>query len=1007
MNKKSLLIALALLAVSTARMFAQYPGWQHTGSLYLLTTPEGANLPATEAVENFPVLVRLKKDWFDFSQAKANGEDLRFASSEGAPLAYEIEEWDAVNGTAAIWVRVPAIKGNARQAIKMFWGKADAASESNAKAVFNDSNGYLAVFHMANPVRDELGAVTAKDLGTTPVAGLIGEARHFAGDRGVNCGEAITNLPAGASDHTTEVWVKPQSANAPLVAWGNQQGQGKVVMTLASPPHIEMDCFFSGANVKSGAVPLAQWLHIVHTFKKGESRIYVNGALAGESKFAGNGLDIRTPARLYLGGWYGQYPFVGDMDEVRLSKVTRSAAWVKLEYENQKALQTLVGPLVQAGTDFGVKEKSVTVQEGQRATVTAKAVGAQKIYWIAKRNGTETVVAVDQSAYTIDAGRVTGDQNFTLQFQAVYPDQVRTQDIAVTIREAIPDPVFTLKAPAKWNGRDTIEVVPQMANLLAMQAKGVGDVKYNWIVSGMAVIQEIAAGKLILKRSQNSGTLTVTASISNGGAPVTQTAQIAVTEPKQDAWVQRTPDKDEKPFDNQFYARDDKNEGTLYYNGTLDKPADTVFLKLYADDKLVKTETQKLAADKHYVFALKLKPGLIKYRIEFGTQDATETVLNTATNLVCGDAYLIDGQSNALATDTDEPSPLETSDWIRSYGGPTGRGDATKWRKDLVDQSLQKTGRQPNLWANPVWKAKSGEQVQLGWWGMELAKRLVASQKMPVCIIQAAVGGTRIDQHQPNPANHQALDTMYGRMLWRVDQAKLTHGIRAVIWHQGENDQGSDGPDGGYGSETYQKYFVNMAAAWKQDMPNIQHYYIFQIWPNSCAMGGGHGDMLREVQRNLPQLYRHMDILSTLGVKPPGGCHYPLAGWSKFAEMLQPLIERDFYGVKAAGPLAAPNLQRAYFSNPAKNEITLEFDQPVVWDDSLVSEFYLDDVPGKVAAGSTAGNRLTLKLTEASAAKKITYLKEMSWSQNRLLIGKNGLAALTFCAVPISPDEKH
>ena len=29
---------------------AQYTGWQHFGSLYLLTTPEGANLPATASV---------------------------------------------------------------------------------------------------------------------------------------------------------------------------------------------------------------------------------------------------------------------------------------------------------------------------------------------------------------------------------------------------------------------------------------------------------------------------------------------------------------------------------------------------------------------------------------------------------------------------------------------------------------------------------------------------------------------------------------------------------------------------------------------------------------------------------------------------------------------------------------------------------------------------------------------------------------------------------------------
>ena len=73
----------------------QYQGWQHSGSIYILTTPEGANLPASTSEEGFPLLVRLHKDFFDFSQAKANGEDLRWSTTGGTPLAYEIEEWDA------------------------------------------------------------------------------------------------------------------------------------------------------------------------------------------------------------------------------------------------------------------------------------------------------------------------------------------------------------------------------------------------------------------------------------------------------------------------------------------------------------------------------------------------------------------------------------------------------------------------------------------------------------------------------------------------------------------------------------------------------------------------------------------------------------------------------------------------------------------------------------------------------------------------------------------------
>jgi len=55
----------------------QYQDWRHSGSMYILATPEGANLPATSAVENFPLLVRMDKDFFDFKQAQAK---------EGSPL---------------------------------------------------------------------------------------------------------------------------------------------------------------------------------------------------------------------------------------------------------------------------------------------------------------------------------------------------------------------------------------------------------------------------------------------------------------------------------------------------------------------------------------------------------------------------------------------------------------------------------------------------------------------------------------------------------------------------------------------------------------------------------------------------------------------------------------------------------------------------------------------------------------------------------------------------------
>ena len=989
---KRILIALIVILALPKAASAQYPDWQHTGSIYVLTTPDGANVPASALETGFPLLVRLHQDFFNFSQAKAHGEDIRFSTSTGTPLAYQIEAWDPANGTASLWVHLPTLKGNAQQEIKLYWGKADAASESSGRAVFNKSNGYLSVWHMNGPVKDEVGTLESKDAGTTATPGVIGQARHFTGQQGIFGGDKITDYPSGTSPHSAEAWFRADKPNASVLAWGNEQAQGKVVMQFRSPPHMNMDCYFSDANVKGDStLSMSQWIQVVHTYQKGDSRIYVNGVLDGASATQAAPLSIKSPVKLWIGGWYHNYDFVGDIDEVRISKVTRSADWVRLQFENQKPLQTLVGCVVQPGDAFSVSSAKAFVPEGKVATFSANAGGARKVYWILKKDGQDTLVAVDRFQYTFAAGRVTKDQSATLQFKAVYANEVKTQDIPITIQENIPEPVLTLKAPATWDGRETIEVVPQIDNLDAMRAAGAGALKYTWNVSNIAVTKAIVPGKLVLKRAQNSGKMVVTVAVHNGGQPTTQTTTIMVTESRQDTWVQRAPAQDEKPVDNQFYARNDKNEGILYYNGTLDHNADAVFLKIFAGDELYKEEKQALPADKTYAFSARLRPELVKYKVQFGSiQGSRKTVLNTVSNLVCGDAYLIDGQSNAEATDIGQDDPPYTSDWIRSYGSMAGHPE----------------GARLNLWGNAVCRDRNGAKLQIGYWGMELARRLVENHQIPICIINGAVGGTRIDQHQRNPEDFEDVATIYGRLLWRVRQANLTHGIRGVMWHQGENDQGADGPTGRFGWETYQQYFVDMAAAWKQDYPNIQHYYIFQIWPKACAMGiNGSDNMLREVQRILPSYFSNMGIMSTLGIKPPGDCHYPIEGYEEIARLIFPLVERDNYDVIFPDAITPPNLKSAYYTSDQHDGIAMEFDQPMAWTNALVSEFYLDGQADRVASGSADANIITLKLKAASTAEKITYLDSRSWNVDNLLYGENGIAALTFCDVSISDNK--
>jgi len=64
--------AVSILVVGSSAS-AQYADWKHSGSIYILTTPEGADLPASVSFKDFPLLVRLYRDTFPFSEAAEDG----------------------------------------------------------------------------------------------------------------------------------------------------------------------------------------------------------------------------------------------------------------------------------------------------------------------------------------------------------------------------------------------------------------------------------------------------------------------------------------------------------------------------------------------------------------------------------------------------------------------------------------------------------------------------------------------------------------------------------------------------------------------------------------------------------------------------------------------------------------------------------------------------------------------------------------------------------------------
>ena len=963
-----------------------FAAWAYSGSLFINTTPAGANV--TGSVSNFPLLVRLNSGNFNFAQAQSDGRDIRFTTAAGASLSYQIEQWDAAGGKAAVWVKIPAITGNSTQEIIMYWGKSGVSSLSSASSVFSSSNGYASVIHMGDTLTDEIGTTTPTNASTTATNGLIGRGRSFAAGQGVQCGTAITGLPTGSGPFSTGVWIRSATSGTDILGWGLQQSsQKKVVIQLVSPPRINLDCWFGGANVTGAAsIPLSEWTHIVHTFQSTGTRLYVNGVLDASNN--GGTMQLQSPSRYDIGGWSGTYNFVGDMDEARISNVVRSADWVKLEYENQKPLQTLVGGIVPPGSAFFVAPTSVTMNESTTTTLTAQAGGAQKTYWNYKKNAQETLLATDQLSLTYTAPRLSANDSAIIQFKAVFAGGTQTIDVPLTVLDTVPDPVFTLvPSTTQWDGRQTMTVTANITNLAAMQSAGYGTLNYKWTASGVAVIKQTANGTLTLTRSQGSGPMNVSLTIDNGGTPVSQSVVINVQEPASDPWVQRTPDANEKPVNKQFFARDPGTGlGTIHYRGT-QAGATEVYLKVFTTDTGADvpyaTHRQALVGGT-YSFAAPIAAGKVTYKITYGTTSSglDSAPLATVNDLVCGDAFIIEGQSNALATDNSAPNDTTTTNkWVRTYGLTSGWGYAIS----------------------------KGNDLQLGLWGWYLANRLALNNNMPVCIINGAVGGTRIDQHRPNPAGQGtagSLYSIYANLYNRVVGARLTHGIRGLLWHQGEQNQGSGGIDPDYDYKFYQQYFVDISAAWKQDFPNLRYYYFFQIWPGACG-DTTRNDQLREAQRTLSRLYSNMRMMSTHGIVPGSSCHYEPAGYQVFSDLLGPLVEQDAYGYVPPGPITAPNLQQVYFTTPAKTEIALVFDQSVAWNPGAPTMLFLANTSGatagSVSSGSATGNTIKLQVSGASSAATITYLKGLvSWLQPNILYGSNGIAALTFADVPIS-----
>jgi dienelactone hydrolase len=93
-------------------------------------------------------------------------------------------------------------------------------------------------------------------------------------------------------------------------------------------------CFSSKNSINAGS-----WCYVVGTWNGEYLQNYVNGVTSGDPcPKSGPIGENNEPLEIgyWTGGWLGKYDLNGEIDEVRISNVSRSASWIKASYESER-----------------------------------------------------------------------------------------------------------------------------------------------------------------------------------------------------------------------------------------------------------------------------------------------------------------------------------------------------------------------------------------------------------------------------------------------------------------------------------------------------------------------------------------------------------------------------------------------------------------------------------------------------------------------------------------------
>jgi len=321
---------------------------------------------------DFPVLISLGSDPDLAANARPDGFDILFTTTDGTKLPHEIETYTSASGALVAWVKVPAVTSSANTTIIMYYGYAGSPNQQDKNGVW-DAN-YNAVWHLtedpsgaAPQMLDSTsnayhgtsaGTMTTSDQVTAKVNGGL----DFDGSDDYLSTNYVQN---GVTAYTIEAWIKTSTTSMQrVIVHDRGSGAGRSLTlsiggTYPGGPGVaggvgygvDSDSIYIG-RYSTTTVNNNNWHHLVGVWTApagtaiapAQFSIYIDGTAAATTD-ATVGTAPLSPLTGLGGTLIGRHSpwntyLLSIIDEVRISNTVRTADWIATEYNNQNSPAT-------------------------------------------------------------------------------------------------------------------------------------------------------------------------------------------------------------------------------------------------------------------------------------------------------------------------------------------------------------------------------------------------------------------------------------------------------------------------------------------------------------------------------------------------------------------------------------------------------------------------------------------------------------------------------------------